>query len=191
MKMISRGEHPPRRNQPPLSDRAWNLIQWCWVRDAAKRPGIGDIRKTMMTWTRHQSVPPNSSGSAVLQSPETSRGGSDHRTRTIEKEKSTATNIWQKIKTFWKMFRFPGSRSAPSHPPSSAYEELPGHSPTHPVNRSGPSNGAARAEGTGYPAGPELHGHKTKHPANNRTSNRPDPHAHRLQRVYSGLPEVC
>jgi len=185
MKMISRGEHPPRQDEPPLSDRAWSLIQWCWVRDAAKRPAIGDIRRTMMAWNRHQSVPPNGSGSAVLQNSGTFHGGSNHRARSLEK--TSATNIWQKIKKFWKMFRFAGSRSAPSHPPSSAYEELPGHSPTHPVNRSGPSNGAARVEGTGSSGGPESHGHKTKHPVNNRTSNRPD---QRLQRVYSGLPEV-
>lgn len=168
MKMISRGEHPPRQDEPPLSDRAWNLIQWCWVRDAAKRPTIEDVRKTMMAWIRHQSVLQNS-----------------ERTRTVEK--TSATNIWQKIKTFWKMFRFGGSRSAPNHPPNAVYEELPGHSPTHPIN---PSHVDPRAQGAGHSARPEHHGHRTKHPTNHRTPNGPDPHANRSQRVFSGLPEV-
>ncbi len=47
MRLISHGERPSRREEPPLSDSAWELIQSCWVTEAAKRPTIEDITERM------------------------------------------------------------------------------------------------------------------------------------------------
>ena len=45
LSLLSRGSHPPRLHEPPLSDGAWELIQSCWVREALKRPGIDEVSK--------------------------------------------------------------------------------------------------------------------------------------------------
>lgn len=47
MRLVSQGVRPPRREEPPLSDRAWELIQCCWVREAMKRPKMQDIAERM------------------------------------------------------------------------------------------------------------------------------------------------
>ncbi|KAF8339481.1 kinase-like domain-containing protein, partial [Amanita rubescens] len=47
MRLISHGDRPSRREEPPLSDAAWELIQSCWVANAAKRPTIEDIAEKM------------------------------------------------------------------------------------------------------------------------------------------------
>ena len=47
MRLISQAERPPRREEPPLSDGAWELIQACWVAEAAKRPTIEDVTERM------------------------------------------------------------------------------------------------------------------------------------------------
>ena len=48
MRLHSRGVHPPRLDSPPLSDRAWELIRTCWVREASKRPRIEFVREWMV-----------------------------------------------------------------------------------------------------------------------------------------------
>ena len=40
LKLISRGMRPPRHDEPPLNDEAWELIQWCWAQEASERPGM-------------------------------------------------------------------------------------------------------------------------------------------------------
>jgi hypothetical protein len=47
--LLSRGSHPPRQPEPPLSDGAWELIQSCWVREASKRPGIEEVTDIMIS----------------------------------------------------------------------------------------------------------------------------------------------
>ncbi|KAF8314400.1 kinase-like domain-containing protein, partial [Amanita rubescens] len=46
--LVSRGKCPPRQDEPPLSDRAWELIQWCWVMEPPKRPRMKEIAEHMM-----------------------------------------------------------------------------------------------------------------------------------------------
>ena len=41
--LASSGVLPPRRDDPPLSNVAWNLIQCCWMRDPSERPAMKDI----------------------------------------------------------------------------------------------------------------------------------------------------
>ncbi|KAF8344541.1 kinase-like domain-containing protein [Amanita rubescens] len=43
-----RGEHPPRLNDPPLSESAWSMIQRCWEREALRRPRMKDVTKNMI-----------------------------------------------------------------------------------------------------------------------------------------------
>jgi hypothetical protein len=49
LRLASLGVLPQRRDEPPLSDEAWNLIQCCWMREASKRPAMKDIPERMMT----------------------------------------------------------------------------------------------------------------------------------------------
>jgi hypothetical protein len=49
LRLVSLGVLPPRRDEPPLDDEAWNLIQCCWMREASKRPAMKDIPEMMMT----------------------------------------------------------------------------------------------------------------------------------------------
>jgi serine/threonine protein kinase len=48
MALLSRGLHPPRLHEPPLSDETWELIRSCWVRDASKRPRIEVVMENMV-----------------------------------------------------------------------------------------------------------------------------------------------
>lgn len=50
MRFVSRGELPSRLDEPPLSNGAWELIQWCWARDGAKRPAMTDVLERMTKW---------------------------------------------------------------------------------------------------------------------------------------------
>ena len=52
VKNVSRGKRPPRMDKPPLSDKTWNLIKRCWVKEAVRRPAMEDIIEKMMAW-RH------------------------------------------------------------------------------------------------------------------------------------------
>jgi hypothetical protein len=42
LKLISQGMRPPRRDEPPLNNETWELIQRCWAQDALERPGMGN-----------------------------------------------------------------------------------------------------------------------------------------------------
>ena len=144
MRFVSRGELPSRLDEPPLSNGAWELIQWCWARDGAKRPAITDVLDRITSWGRQTS----SEASHDSPSPRT---------------KSRGLNIWQKIKSFWRICT--GTRPAPRHLRNLPYEKLqdpPRPSPLQRPNMSGASNG----HGTGYSVG-----YSTQH-------------------TYSGLPEV-
>lgn len=52
--LVSRGILPPRLDEPPLSDRAWSVIQSCWMRQASKRPRMKDV---MLSMTQSVSLP--------------------------------------------------------------------------------------------------------------------------------------
>lgn len=45
--LVSKGELPPRLDEPPLSDGAWDLIQSCWIKQAADRPAIKEVLERM------------------------------------------------------------------------------------------------------------------------------------------------
>ena len=45
---IFQGMRPPRRDEPPFSDKAWELIQCCWVEEASERPEMKDVAEWMM-----------------------------------------------------------------------------------------------------------------------------------------------
>ena len=48
MALITRGNRPPRQDEPPLSDGVWELIQQCWVMEPPKRPGMRDVAEQIM-----------------------------------------------------------------------------------------------------------------------------------------------
>ena len=48
MALLARGLHPPRQNEPPLSDGTWELIRSCWAREASNRPIIEAIAENMV-----------------------------------------------------------------------------------------------------------------------------------------------
>ena len=47
---VSRGKRPPRMYKPPLSDKAWKLINRCWAGEAIRRPDMENILDKMMAW---------------------------------------------------------------------------------------------------------------------------------------------
>ncbi|KAF8676698.1 hypothetical protein AX14_004845 [Amanita brunnescens Koide BX004] len=56
MKLVCAGDRPPRLDEPPLCDRAWHLIQWCWESEASMRPAIENVTKSMEDSDFH--IPP-------------------------------------------------------------------------------------------------------------------------------------
>jgi hypothetical protein len=48
MALLARGLHPPRLNEPPLSDETWELIRSCWAREASNRPRIEVVTEHMV-----------------------------------------------------------------------------------------------------------------------------------------------
>ncbi|KAF8339454.1 hypothetical protein F5887DRAFT_1284425 [Amanita rubescens] len=65
--LVSRGNRPPRQDEPPLSDRAWELIQWCWVPEPPKRPRMKDIAEHMMAIYQRVSPPTSARNDGMLQ----------------------------------------------------------------------------------------------------------------------------
>ena len=49
MAHVSQGILPPRLDDPPLKDGAWELIERCWARIPSARPAIKDIAERMMS----------------------------------------------------------------------------------------------------------------------------------------------
>ncbi|KAF8339445.1 kinase-like domain-containing protein, partial [Amanita rubescens] len=47
MTLVTRGNHPPRLDVPPLSDGAWELIRECWVMEPPKRPRMKGVAEQM------------------------------------------------------------------------------------------------------------------------------------------------
>jgi len=47
--LVSRGILPPRQDEPPLSDGAWDIIQRCWTRKPSERPRMKDVVESL-TW---------------------------------------------------------------------------------------------------------------------------------------------
>ena len=43
LRLISEGTRPHRRDEPPLNDKAWKLIQSCWAEVASERPDMEDV----------------------------------------------------------------------------------------------------------------------------------------------------
>ena len=48
MSLVSKGVHPPRLDEPRLSDGAWDLIQRCWERNPMGRPRMNDVVESMI-----------------------------------------------------------------------------------------------------------------------------------------------
>ena len=61
MTLVSRGNRPPRQDEPPLSDGAWELIEWCWVTEPPKRPRMKDIAEQMMAISQRDGMLQNAS----------------------------------------------------------------------------------------------------------------------------------
>ena len=49
MALVSQGIRPPRLHDPPLKDKAWELIRLCWAMMPSERPAIRDIAERMMS----------------------------------------------------------------------------------------------------------------------------------------------
>lgn len=64
LKLISQGMRPPRRGEPPLNDKAWELIQRCWAQEASERPGMRNAAEWIMAILTQSST-----GSAPTSSP--------------------------------------------------------------------------------------------------------------------------
>ena len=45
--LVSRGVLPPRLEEQPLSDGAWDVIQRCWAREPLKRPTMNNVVESM------------------------------------------------------------------------------------------------------------------------------------------------
>ncbi|KAF8339455.1 kinase-like domain-containing protein [Amanita rubescens] len=58
LSLVSRGIRPPRLDDQPMSDGAWDVIQRCWVREPLKRPRMNDVVESMIGML--QSVSPQS-----------------------------------------------------------------------------------------------------------------------------------
>ena len=43
MRSVTRGERPPRLEEPSLTDDAWKLIQDCWSQEKIARPAMEDV----------------------------------------------------------------------------------------------------------------------------------------------------
>ena len=67
MTLVSRGKRPPRQDEPPLSDRAWELIQQCWVTEPLKRPRMKDVAEQMMGILQWVSPPTSARNDEMLQ----------------------------------------------------------------------------------------------------------------------------
>jgi len=46
--LVTRGVLPPRLDEPPLSDGAWDIIQRCLTREPSKRPRMKDVVESLM-----------------------------------------------------------------------------------------------------------------------------------------------
>ncbi|KAF8339478.1 kinase-like domain-containing protein, partial [Amanita rubescens] len=57
MKLVCGGVHPPRLDEPPLSDWVWELIRWCWDKEAMRRPMISDVAARMLATLGSNSRP--------------------------------------------------------------------------------------------------------------------------------------
>ncbi len=47
--IVHRGKHPPRLDEPPLTDEAWDIIQRCWMTKPSERPRMKDVVESL-TW---------------------------------------------------------------------------------------------------------------------------------------------
>ncbi|KAF8339435.1 kinase-like domain-containing protein [Amanita rubescens] len=45
---VIQNKRPPRQDEPPLSDGAWEVIQQCWVREPWKRPRMNDVIESLI-----------------------------------------------------------------------------------------------------------------------------------------------
>ena len=57
MKLICDGMRPLRRDEPPLNDNAWELIQCCWAGKTSERPGMKDVAEWMMPIHKNNETP--------------------------------------------------------------------------------------------------------------------------------------
>ncbi|KAF8351953.1 WD40-repeat-containing domain protein [Amanita rubescens] len=57
--LIFRGILPPRLNEPPLSDGAWDMIQRCWIRKPSERLRIKGVVQRMMALYQSAFTPTN------------------------------------------------------------------------------------------------------------------------------------
>ena len=48
MRSVTRGERPPRLEEPSLTDDAWKLIQDCWSQEKIARPAMEDVVERLM-----------------------------------------------------------------------------------------------------------------------------------------------
>ncbi|KAF8339466.1 kinase-like domain-containing protein [Amanita rubescens] len=50
--LVSRGVLPPRLDEQPLSDGAWNVIRRCWVREPLSRPRMNNVVESMIAMSQ-------------------------------------------------------------------------------------------------------------------------------------------
>ena len=180
--MGSIGELPPRHDEPPLSDEAWELIQWCWDTEAIRRPEMNHVQETMTAWQMHQSEP-SKRGSTILQK--------------LPPAKSNVTNIRRKINT-WFRSKYPNppvdSTSLGQDPGHSAGSEWPDNFPSYPPSirsSSEPALYGPKSINTVYEDVDHFSDSREPKMASARSFSGPDLYSHpRLQDDYSGLPEV-
>ena len=67
MALVTRGKRPPRLDEPSLSDRAWELIQQCWVTEPQKRLRMKVVAARMMAISQCVYSPTNARNDGMFQ----------------------------------------------------------------------------------------------------------------------------
>ena len=53
--LVYQGVRPPRLNEQPMSDEAWDVIQRCWVKEPLERPKMNNVVESMVAMSQPMS----------------------------------------------------------------------------------------------------------------------------------------
>ena len=63
--VVIQDKRPRRRDEPPLSDGAWEVVQRCWARETEKRPRMKDVVEGLSTNAGMPPLPATSTSSTT------------------------------------------------------------------------------------------------------------------------------
>ena len=94
LSLVSRGVRPPRLDEQPLSDRAWDVIQRFWVREPLKRPRMNNVVESMIAMSPSLSAQINADGESLWEElPSSSTPDSKVRRLAFSTNRISITNI--------------------------------------------------------------------------------------------------